>query len=144
MTKVAFHFNVPDPVGYACRLLRKAVSSGSKMVVLGLPGTLQQLDTALWTFSAPDFVPHCFLDGDDVVVAASPVILSTSIASVPHQQVLLNLGHGLPDGFDQFERVIEIVGLEDEDRQSARSRWKQYTDRGFEITRHDLALKTSH
>ena len=25
MTEVAFHFNAPDKLGYACRLLRKAV-----------------------------------------------------------------------------------------------------------------------
>jgi DNA polymerase-3 subunit chi len=45
-------------------------------------------------------------------------------------------------GFDSFERVIEVVSLDDADRQAARQRWKQYTDLGFNITRHDLALKT--
>ena len=61
MTEVAFHFNAPDRVAYACRLLRKAVASGAKLVVTGSPDVLQQLDRALWTFSAVDFVPHFFL-----------------------------------------------------------------------------------
>jgi DNA polymerase-3 subunit chi len=143
MTEVAFHFNAPDRVAYACRLLRKAVASSAKLVVIGSPDVLQQLDRALWTFSAVDFVPHCFLESESYVVAASPVILSTSTHAVPHQQVLLNLGQLVPDGFERFERVIEVVALEDEDRQSARSRWKSYADRGYVITRHDLALKTS-
>lgn len=142
MTEVAFHFNAPDPVAYACRLLRKAVSSGAKMVVLGVPDTLQQLDLALWTFSPPDFVPHCHVDSDPSIVAMSPVILASSTESLPHQQVLLNLGHRVPDGFERFDRVIEVVGLDDEDRQLARSRWKHYTDRGYNITRHDLSLKS--
>jgi len=143
MTEVAFHFNAPDRVAYACRLLRKAVASGAKLVVIGSPDVLQQLDHALWTFSAVDFVPHCFLESESYVVAASPVILSTTTLAVPHQQVLINLGQFVPDGFDRFERVIEVVALEDEDRQSARSRWKIYADHGYVITRHDLALKTS-
>jgi len=144
MADVAFHFNAPDRVAYACRLLRKAVSSGAKIVVTGLPETLRQLDAALWTFSPTDFVPHCHLESDAWIVAASPVILATSTESVPHQQVLLNLGHLVPDGFERFERVIELVGLDDENRQSARGRWKHYTDLGYAITRHDLTLKTSH
>lgn len=144
VTEVAFHFNAPDRVAYSCRLLRKAAGSGAKVVVTGLPDTLQQLDHALWAFSPTDFVPHCLLESDARVVAASPVILAASIQAVPHKQVLLNLGAVIPDGFDRFERVIEVVGLDDEDRQRARGRWKQYTDRGYVITRHDLILKTAH
>lgn len=144
MTEVAFHFNAPDPVAYVCRLLRKAVSSGAKLVVTGSPDTLEQLDVALWTFSPIDFVPHCSLASDARVLAASPVILAPSTHSVPHQQVLLNLGHRVPDGFERFERVIEVVGLDDEGRQFARSRWKHYTEQGHAITRHDLALRTSN
>lgn len=144
MTEVAFHFNVPDRVAYACRLLRKAVSSGAKIVVTGHADTLQQLDGALWTFSPIDFVPHCHLDSDAWVVAASPVILTASTEAVPHQQVLLNLGDLVPAGFERFERVIEIVGLDDEDRQLARVRWKHYADQGYAITRHDLTLKAAH
>jgi DNA polymerase-3 subunit chi len=144
MTEVAFHFNAPDPVAYACRLLRKAVSSGAKLVVTGTPDTLQQLDVALWTFSATEFLPHCNLESDSRVITASPVILATSTESVPHRQVLLNLGFFVPDGFERFERVIEVVGLDDEDRQLARNRWKHYTGLGYTLTRHDLNLRASH
>ena len=143
MTEVAFHFNAPDSLAYACRLLRKAVGSGAKVVVTGPAETLQELDALLWTFSATDFVPHCLADSEAHVVAASPVVLATSIASPAHQQVLLNLGRLVPEGFDRFERVIELVGQDEQDRQLARARWKQYTDRGYAITRHDLTLKTS-
>ena len=143
MTEVAFHFNAPDSLSYACRLLRKAVGSGAKVVVTGPAETLQELDALLWTFSATDFVPHCLADSEAHVVAASPVVLATSIASPAHQQVLLNLGRLVPEGFDRFERVIELVGQDEQQRQLARARWKQYTDRGYAITRHDLTLKTS-
>ena len=35
MTEVAFHFNVPQKSGYACRLLRKATAGGARVVVTG-------------------------------------------------------------------------------------------------------------
>ncbi len=143
MTDVAFHFNAPDRLAYCCRLLRKAVAGGARVVVTGSPETLAQLDELLWTFSPTDFVPHCQIDSEADLVAASPVILALMIESAPHQQVLVNLGQSVPDGFERFERVIEIVGLEDEERQFARARWKHYTERGHAITRHDLTLKTS-
>jgi DNA polymerase-3 subunit chi len=58
-----------------------------------------------------------------------------------HHQVLVNLGGSVPAGFESFERVIEVVTLDDADRQAARGRWKHYADRGYSITRHDLTLK---
>jgi DNA polymerase III subunit chi len=141
MTAVAFHFNAPDKLAYACRLLRKAVGNGSRVVVTAEADALKRLDTLLWTFSQLDFVPHALQSGDAGVVAASPVILSESVANAPHQQVLLNLGPQVPEGFERFERLIEVVSLDDGDRQLARSRWKHYADKGLTMTRHDLTLK---
>jgi DNA polymerase-3 subunit chi len=78
------------------------------------------------------------------VLAASPVVLAESALSAPHQQVLVNLGGSVPEGFERFERLIEVVGPEDEDRQQGRRRWKHYADRGYAITRHDAAPKEAH
>jgi DNA polymerase III subunit chi len=141
MTEVAFHFNAPNKLAYACRLLRKAVGNGSRVVVTAEPNDLKLLDGLLWTFSQLDFLPHALQSADAAVVAASPIILSESVADAPHQQVLLNLGPEVPDGFERFERLIEVVTHDEADRQLARGRWKQYADRGFAITRHDLNLK---
>jgi len=141
MTEVAFHFNVPDKLGYLCRLLRKAVVSGSRVVVMGEATSLNQLDTALWTFSALDFVPHCRLPADPQVSSISPVVLTENATSAPHQDVLVNWGARVPDGFEQFGRLIEVVTSDDQDRAQARERWKHYADRGYAITRHYLALQ---
>jgi len=144
MTEVTFHFNAPDKVGYACRLLRKAVGAGAKVVVAGDEALLRELDAALWTFSALEFVPHCLAEGSaEAVLAASPVVLSNSVRSAPHQQVLVNLGGSVPEGFERFERLIEVVASDDDDRQGGRIRWKHYADRGYAITRHDVGAKES-
>ena len=142
MTEVAFHFNVADKLTYACRLLRKATASGSKVVVTGEASLLRTLDTELWTFSALEFIPHCHAASAPAqVLAASPVVLADSPRGTPHQEVLVNLGGAVPEGFESFERLIELVAQEDGDRQQARARWKHYADRGYAIQRHDLAQR---
>lgn len=144
MTEIAFHFNAPDKLAYACRLLRKAVANGARVVVTAEPATLQKLDTLLWTFSPLEFVAHCRAGSPAEQLMASPVVLAAHIdggAELPHHHVLLNLGTEVVAGYERFERAIEVVTLDDEDRQLARQRWKHYADRGYSIKRHDLKLK---
>lgn len=141
MTEIAFHFNAPDKVAYACRLLRKAVAAGARVVVMAEAEVLRRLDQALWTFAPLEFVPHCMATADALTVCASPVLLCERAQDLPHSQVLLNLGGRVPEGFERFERLIEVVSLDQADRQEARGRWKHYADRGYAIVRHDLALK---
>lgn len=144
MTEIAFHFNAPDKLAYACRLLRKAVASGAKVVVTGDEASLQTLDTLLWTFSALEFLPHCRADSPLEQRMASPIVLAVQIegnAALPHHQVLLNLSDAVMPGYERFERTIEVVTLDEQDRQNARQRWKHYADRGYAITRHDLKLR---
>ncbi|MFT3776714.1 MAG: DNA polymerase III subunit chi [Ottowia sp.] len=139
MTEVAFHFNVPDKLGYACRLLRKAHAAGGPVGVVAPPETLRQLDVALWSFSALDFIPHCAAAAPADVLAATPVVLAADCAALPHAGVLVHLGAEVPAGFERFERLIELVGTGDDDRAEARQRWRHYADRGYAIQRHDLA-----
>ena len=142
MTEVAFHFNTPDKTAYVCRLLRKAVARGAKVVVTAEAQELQALDVALWTFAPLDFVPHCRDSAQAAMLASSPVLLTQAVPAAWHQQVLINLGDEVPDGFERFERLIEIVGVQDDDRVQARGRWKHYADRGYAITRHDVASRS--
>lgn len=141
MTEVAFHFNAPDKLAYACRLLRKAVAAGARVAVTAEPDLLQRLDVALWTFSPLDFVAHASERQGPAMLEASPVVLLSSALAAPHQQVLLNLAESVPEGFERFERLIEVVSLEEADRLRARDRWKHYAARGYAIERKDLVLK---
>lgn len=133
MTRVDFHFNAQDKLFYACRLLRKAWGTGARVVVTGQPALLRELDVELWAFSALDFVPHCYRTDDHGLLARTPVVLADSARTTPHQQVLVNLGDEVPDGFERFERLIEVVTEDDVDRQQARARWKHYKDRGYAV-----------
>ncbi len=139
MTEIAFHFNVPDKLTYGCRLLRKAYLSGARVVVTADSGVLAELDQWLWRFSATEFVPHCLATATENCLAASPVVLAESLAECPHQDVLVNLGSGIPADFEHFERFIEVVAQAQDDILAARSRWKYYAARGYALKIHDLA-----
>ncbi len=142
MTEVAFHFNVPDKLRYTCRLLRKARLSGAALVVTGEVGFLQALDGALWNLPPQEFMAHGTDNSPPAVRRHSPVLLSAQVDDALHHQVLVNVGQEVPPGFSRFERLIEIVSAEDaQDRVQARQRWKYYADRGYTITRHDLAAQ---
>ena len=146
MTEIAFHFNAPDKVAYACRLLRKAVAANAKVVVVAPKEQIAHLDECLWTFSQLEFLAHCRMDSPQALRQASRVHLASELNAMDAltpRDVLLNLGDKVCAGFEQFARLIEVVTLDDADRQHARSRWKQYTEQGFDIVRHDLKLKDS-
>jgi DNA polymerase-3 subunit chi len=143
VTEIGFHYNARDKLNYACRLVRKAVNTrGLRVVVVGDAQALDAVDAALWQLSPVDFVAHCRADAPAHVVARSPVVLSAQgadAASLPHREMLVNLGLEVPAGFERYERMIDIVSNEDNDRQVGRSRWRHYADRGYTIQPHDFA-----
>ncbi len=140
MTAVAFHFNVPDKLGYTCRLLRKVYRSGKRAVVVGEPAQLDQLARRLWEFDPQDFIPHVRLKASSAPerMQATPLWLADRARSAPDCEVLINLGSDVPEGRDAFARLIEIVSMDDADRQSARGRWKQYAAQGWAIEKFEV------
>lgn len=137
MTQIDFYTNVADKLRTACRIAAKGHSLGRKLIVFCPDAqTLQRLDRLLWMTPATGFVPHCA--SGDPLAPVTPVILDYRGEEPLHDQVLLNLRHEWPAFFGRFERLIEIVSMDDEDRVSARERYKFYRDRGYDIRTHDL------
>ena len=146
MTEISFHTGVPDVLGYACRLLRKAVKKGSRVAVCADAALLAQLDRALWTFDATDFTPHRRLAPGappPARFAATPVWLleatTRALRDSPVHEVLVNLGPEPVPGFESFERVLEIVGREPDAADAGRRRWRHYTERGYAVVHHQVA-----
>jgi DNA polymerase-3 subunit chi len=142
VAEIAFHFNAPDKLAYACRFARKALRNGARLAIVAPQPALQTLDGMLWNMAPQDFVAHALHGADAQVWGLSPVVLTQELVNLPHEDVLLNLGRDVPEGFERFQRVIEVVSAVDaNDRAQARLRWRQYQSQGYEIVRHDLVLK---
>jgi len=142
MTQVDFHFNAPEKLPYVCRLLRKATGQGRKVGVLADQDTCHLLSQALWNLNATDFVSHCSLRDPAHLLAHSSVIYSSDWALLSQQSqldVYLNMNDLAPENLYGVNRLIEVVGPEERDKASARQRWKQYAQLGFQINRFDLA-----
>ncbi len=138
MTAIAFHVNLADRLAYACRLLRKAAASGSRVWVTGPQAELRALDAALWTFSAQDFVPHGLADTlPPGALARTPIVLAESARGAPHREVLVNLHDAVPEDFQGFDRLIELVSGDEAPLRSARVRWKHYVQQGHAPTKID-------
>lgn len=134
MTRIDFHSNVPDQLGYACRLVRKARAANCRVVLLTKDRTeLMALDELLWTFSELDFIPH--VQANDPLAANTPVILTDSDdAELPHHQILVNLSARTPMHFARFERMFEIVSADEADKIAGRERYRHYQQRGYPLT----------
>lgn len=141
MTDVSFHTGVADAVDHACRVLRKAVRQGARVVVTGPTSTLTALDRALWVFEPLEFVAHLMRRTGQVLparYARTPVWLLEDPADAPHHEVLLNLGDAVVPQVDLFSRVIEVVGLGPDDIAAGRARWKHYAALGWPIVHHEM------
>lgn len=143
MTRVEFHFGAADKLTYTCRLLRKAVGSGAKVVVLAEPPIVAQIDGDLWALGPVDFVPHCLDSASESLLRHSAVVLCSQIEGerLVANAVLVQLCRSAPPNTQSYGRVIEVVGLDESDRAEARQRWRTYAARGLPIQKHDLALK---
>ena len=135
MTEIEFHTNVPDKLAFSCRLLRKVYRNGVRAVVIAEPALLAGLDDLLWSFSATDFLPHCLIAAGGPRVAHSPVLLAATTEGCPPDSVLINLGQTMPEGFERFDRFLEVI-TGGEDRLPGRQRWKKYEEMGYKLKQH--------
>jgi DNA polymerase-3 subunit chi len=140
--RIDFHFNVEDRLQYACRVVRKARAADKSVLAYARePARLARFDSALWIFSALDFVPHVYVDSP--LAARTPVVLTldATLAS-PQRDVFLNLDDDVPPGFAElmarFERLIEVVSRDDADRQRARERFRCYRAAGIEPNKFEM------
>lgn len=143
MTRVDFHFNVHDKVDYGCRLIRKIRRAGNRAVVFcDDAAELHRLDVTLWSFGPLEFIPH--VPASHPLAARTPVLLTAAESDLPasHYEVLVNLGRETPPFFTRFERLVEVVGHQDDDRSRARQRFRFYKDRGYPLATHEVAAAT--
>ena len=137
MTQVFFYHGASDKIAAACALLGGAYAKKKPMLVFAPEKEVaDSVDRALWTQSALGFVPHC--RADSPLAAETPILITDNLEQLPQDERLMNLSQVIPPGFSRFHSLIEVVGREEADRNSARERVKFYRDRGYEVRYFDL------
>jgi DNA polymerase-3 subunit chi len=138
VTRIDFYTDAADRLHVACRLAAKAIAQHLRVLIYAPDGDIAAaVDRMMWTTPAIAFVPHVM--AGHRLAAETPVIIARSSDDVPHDQVLVNLDRNWPPAFARFERLVEIVSRDEEDRRTARERFRFYRDRGYAIHTHNLA-----
>lgn len=120
----------------ACRIAEKAVAQGHRVHVrVASRRAAESLDAQMWTFRDQSFLPHSLGE------STSPHIRVTIHDEwLPEERdVLINLADDMPEEYDSFSRVAEVVGPDDDTKGHGRTRFRQYRELGFEPELHEIA-----
>jgi DNA polymerase-3 subunit chi len=138
VTSIDFYFNAPDRIQVACRLAGKAYARRQPLLIYAPDADIAaRVDKTLWTLQVTGFVPHCAVN--DPLAAETPVLIARDEEAPPHIGILLNLSGEAPPHFARFERLLEVVGTEEAEREAARARFKAYRSQGYALASHDLS-----
>jgi DNA polymerase-3 subunit chi len=137
VTEISFYTFADDPLDVARRIAAKAYAQGRRVMIYA-PDTAvaDGIDRLLWTSPPLGFVPHCRTG--DALAAETPVLIGADADALRDADVMINLDGALPPGFARFERLVEIVGQDDDGRERGRERYRFYQARGYALTTHDL------
>ena len=142
MTERVDFYILPDqkPAGrlqLACRLTEKAYNLGHSVYIHAPEqGQAQQLDDLLWTFKQNSFVPHALYPSPPDETA--PVRIGCGKESAWQADILINLAAEIPDFYQQFLRVVELVDQNEDVLRSSRQRFKHYREQGLTPETHKL------
>lgn len=133
--------HIPDGrLRAACRLCKKIHALGHRIYVQTSDlEQAQTLDGLMWTFDQSSFVPHGLYRAerasDEIPVAIGQQPPPGNIYGV-----LVTLLDDVPQGYDDFPRVAELVDNTPEDKARARDRYRWYRDRGCDLYKHDITV----
>lgn len=138
MTQIRFYHNTPDPLALACELVGRAYHGGRRVVVrLEDNRAAQGFDRLLWTHEAGGFIPH--VPAGDALAQRTPVLILAAPANAPpdHDDMLFNLAPDIPEEYDRFRMLVEIIGRSESVITPARRRWQQYKAAGHPLKAFD-------
>ena len=128
---------------FACRLTEKAYLRDLRIVIANdTPADARSLDELLWTFSERSFVPHEVCPDGHSLDAATKVHLVASPSPTPWPMsgadLLVNLAGRLPEDWERYPRIAEIIDADEECRRLGRERFKAYRELKVALETHQL------
>jgi DNA polymerase-3 subunit chi len=137
VTEITFYTFADNPLDVARRVAAKAHVQGKQVMIYTPDAALADtIDRLLWTTPALSFVPHC--RDSDVLAGETPVLIGTDADALRSADVMINLHTEQPPAFARFERLVEIIGLDEVGVEQGRARYRFYKTRGYALQTHDL------
>jgi DNA polymerase-3 subunit chi len=141
MTRITFYFSAPDKLDVARKLASKAFAAGGGVLMYTRdPARARELDLSLWTIQPLSFLPHVACGHP--LARQTSILIGTEADELASPNILINLDDEVPACLDRFQRMLEIVSTDPEDRERARSRYRSFKERGYALETHDLAEKS--
>lgn len=127
---------------FACRLIEKIHRLRRPLYIhSGNRQDAERLDALLWQMPASGFIPHELHPGNGGATATVQLGwsgLAPDLANLGAGAVLINLADSVPEFFERFARVSEIVVQVPDILAATRTAWRYYQQRGCALERHDL------
>lgn len=137
MTEIIFYTFAGNRLDVARRIAAKAYGQGRQVMIYAPDAAVADaIDRLLWTTPPLSFVPHC--RDHDALAGETPVLIGADADALRIACVMINLHHDQPPAFARFERLVEIVGPGDAEREQGRKRYRFYQARGYALKTHDL------
>jgi len=123
----------------ACRLSEKACHSKLETFIHTQTNEhSEEIDKLLWTFKKQSFIPHQLYDHENPENQHQPILIGHDTEPEKNFDLLINLDSNIPNFFSRFNRVIEIVTNDEEQRELSRKHYTFYKDRGYIINTHNI------
>lgn len=137
MTRIDFYFNAGDKYEVMRKLVVKILQAGKSVFIFTRDAaSRKRIDQYLWSTLPLSFIPH--VECTHPLASYTPVVIGENLSILLKPEVLLNFDKDLPDGFARFERMLEIVSENADDRILSRDRFRFFKERGYPVFTHDL------
>ena len=130
---------------FACRLTEKAYLRDLRIVIQSDSlADARALDDLLWTFNDRSFIPHQLCVDEQSLDASARVHLTAASGMSPPADLLVNLAARLPEGWERYTRIAEIIDADEERRRLGRERFKAYRDLKVPLETHATQEDPKH
>ncbi|MBT5230191.1 MAG: DNA polymerase III subunit chi [Methylococcales bacterium] len=138
MTRIDFYIaSKASQLSLACRVIEKIHGIGHQIYAHADAHPMaSKLDEMLWDFKPDNFLAHEMVQPD--ATTTENILIGYQQPPEGAQDVLVNLTSEVPLFFNQFQRVAEVVGPDEELKLLARARYKYYRENGYELYTHNL------
>jgi DNA polymerase III subunit chi len=138
MTRIDFYFNVADKQQVVVSLVEAAVAKRRQVTIAAADeSSAANVSKNLWQHSPESFLPNVL--ANHAAAAQTPVVIHWQENALHQDELLINLTPNQPTFFSRFTHLVELVSDDEQDKISARARFKFYRDRGYEIKSIDYA-----